>query len=282
MSKGHVRARILGCGSSAGVPRIGGDWGACDPDNPLNLRTRCSLMVERKSADTSWDKAIADDAVTRVLIDTSPDLRAQMLAAGVGRVDAVVYSHDHADQSHGIDDLRILALRQRKRVPVHMDAYTASVLVPRFAYCFEQAEGNPYPAILQAHVDLEPGRTLTIEGAGGPLDMLALHQNHGTIDSLGFRFGPIAYNNDCVGLPDETLDALTGLETWIVDALRYDPHPSHAHVDLALSWADRIAAQHVVLTNLHIDLDYRALKSTTPDHVEPAHDGLVIAADTPV
>lgn len=268
-----LRVRILGCGSSGGVPRIGGDWGACDPDDPRNVRSRCSILVERKhDADRPWHEA----DTTRLIIDTSPDFRSQMLAAGATRADAVLLTHDHADQTHGIDDLRVLALRQKHRIPVHMDDRTSALMHERFGYCFRDNPKTGYPAILEAHTDLLPGSTVVVDGPGGRIEALAMAQVHGPIPSLGFRFGPIAYNNDCSDLPEETLAALTGVETWIVDALRYKPHPTHAHVERALAWIDRLGPRRAVLTNLHVDLDYAQLDGETPDHVRPAVDGLTL------
>ncbi len=272
LQSGRLRVRILGCGSSSGVPRIGGDWGACDPNDPRNRRTRCSILVERQRDNGPW----REDATTRILVDTSPDFRFQMLEAEAGRVDAVLFSHDHADQTHGIDDLRALAIRQRQRIAVHMDRRTADILMNRFAYCFEDNPKTGYPAILDAHIDLEHGKRLEIDGPGGVIPVLPLLQVHGPIPSLGFRFGPIAYSNDCSHLSEETLRALTDLDVWIVDALREAPHPTHANVDQALAWAEELAPRRVILTNLHIDLDYAYLDERTPSHVEPAVDGLSV------
>ncbi len=274
-----LRVTILGCGCSSGVPRLGGpdgrgDWGACDPNEPRNRRMRCSIMVEQKRRRDPW----REDAITRVLVDTAPDLREQLLAAGVARVDGVLYSHDHADQVNGLDDLRVVANLQGRRIPVHMDAATADTLLVRYSYVFRQKPGSLYPPILDPQTDLEPGRHVAIAGPGGPLDAQALLQHHGPIDSLGFRFGPIAYSNDCVELPEDTLARLTGLDIWIVDALRYQPHRTHAHLDKALGWIDRLKPRRAVLTNLHPDMDYRTLDAQTPAHVTPAHDGLVLMA----
>jgi len=271
-----LRITVLGSGSSGGVPRIGGDWGACDPANPKNRRTRCSLLVERKAdRDAPW----GDDTTTTVLIDTSPDMRAQLLAAGVTRLDAVFMTHDHADQTHGIDDLRAFWMRQRRRVPVYMDTATADVLTQRFRYCFETPPGSPYPAILEPRVTLRPGETTVIDGPGGSLDVLALDQDHGFIRSLGFRFGPAAYSNDVVDMPEVTFDALRGLDLWVVDALQDQPHKTHAHVAKTLEWIERLSPKRAVLTNMHLPLDYDALNARTPEHVEPAYDGLRIEVE---
>jgi phosphoribosyl 1,2-cyclic phosphate phosphodiesterase len=269
---GVLRFTILGCGSSGGVPRVGGDWGLCDPNEPKNRRTRCSLLVERKAASAPW----LPETTTTVLIDTSPDLREQLLAAKVKRLDAVLLTHDHADQTHGVDDLRALWQQSRRRVPIHMSAETAAVMLRRFDYVFTQPAGSLYPAIADALVDLEPGSRTIVEGPGGAIEALALDQDHGTMRTLGFRFGPAAYCNDVVELPEATLAALEGLDLWIVDALQDAPHLTHAHVEKSLGWIARLEPKRAVLTNLHVSLDYDALDARTPAHVRPAFDGLRI------
>jgi phosphoribosyl 1,2-cyclic phosphate phosphodiesterase len=211
---------------------------------------------------------------TVVLIDTSPDLRAQLLGAGVKRCDGVLYTHDHADQTHGIDDLRVLCYRMRRRIPAWLDAPTRASLFARFGYIFETPPGSHYPAILDAREMPTPGEEVVIEGPGGPIAFTPLAQEHGEIGSLGFRFGPVAYCNDASALPDETLAACEGAELFIVDALRPAPHPSHAHLDLALSWIKRVQPARAVLTNMHIDMDYASLVATLPAGVEPGYDGL--------
>jgi phosphoribosyl 1,2-cyclic phosphate phosphodiesterase len=261
-----LRVTLLGSGSSAGVPRIGGDWGACDPREPKNRRTRGGLLVQR------WRGPASDPAAaTTVLVDTSPDLREQLLAAEVKRIDAVLYSHDHADQTHGIDDLRAFFITHRRRVRVWMDDPTRDTLMRRFGYCF-RGEGL-YPAVLDDAGSLEPGEPVRIDGPGGPIEALPLAQDHGTTTSLGFRFGPVAYSNDVVMIADETFSALGGLDLWFVDALRYRPHPTHAHVERALEWVERLKPRHAVLVNMHIDLDYAQLKAELPGGVEPGYDG---------
>ena len=266
----HVRVTILGCGSSGGVPRVGGEWGACDPNDPRNYRTRCSLLVE------AYQGTYSHETSTVVLIDTSPDLRTQLLAAKVSHVDAILYTHDHADQSHGIDDLRAIVYHQRKRIPTFMDAVTRENLVRRFGYTFETPPGSHYPALLDAHDMPLPGQVLTIHGPGGAIGFQVLAQNHGEIDSLGFRFGPVAYCNDCKILPQESLDACKGVDLFIVDALRHIPHPSHAHLELSLEWIAEIQPKHAILTNMHIDLDYATLAGGLPEHIVPAVDGMVV------
>jgi phosphoribosyl 1,2-cyclic phosphate phosphodiesterase len=264
---------ILGCSSSTGVPRVALGWGACDPNNPKNRRRRCSLLVER-----------TDEAGkhTRVLVDTSPDLREQLLDAEVGWLDGVLYSHAHADHLHGIDDLRLVALANRRRVDVYADPPTLATLRTRFSYCFETPPGSGYPAILTAH-RLEPQRELTIDGAGGPIAATPFLQTHGDMHSLGFRFGALAYSCDLNGIAPEGMPVLRDLEVWILDALRYAPHPSHFSVEDALRWIERIRPKRAILTNLHSDIDYETLRGQLPGHVEPAYDGMRIrlAADPP-
>ena len=272
---GALALTLLGTGSSGGVPRANGDWGACDPDHPRNARRRCSALIER--AETRADLE-AGEAVTRVVIDTSPDFRAQMLSAGVRRIDAVAITHDHADQTHGIDDLRAFAYLQRQRIPVWMDGATSKTLHARFGYTFETPAGSGYPPILEARSMPEPGTPFRVEGAGGVLDILPVDQVHGRIRSLGFRFGPLAYSPDLNILPDESATRLEGLACWVVDALREEPHPTHFTVEDALAALERVGAGQGVLTNLHITLDYETLRGKLPAHVRPGHDGLRILA----
>jgi phosphoribosyl 1,2-cyclic phosphate phosphodiesterase len=256
---------ILGCGSSGGVPRPALGWGRCDPNNPKNRRRRCSLLVERGNA----------NGRTRVLVDTSPDLREQLLGADVDWLDGVLYTHEHADHTHGIDDLRGLFLHRRRRIDVYLDEPTYQVVYFRFGYCFVKPPGSNYPPILNEH-RIHAGKSVTIEGAGGPITALPFLQDHGDIASLGFRFGNTAYSSDVRDLAPESVAALAGLDLWIVDALRYTPHPSHFSVSEALVWIERIAPRRAILTNLHTDLDYEELRARLPPHVEPAFDGLKV------
>lgn len=259
----ELRFTILGCGSSGGVPRLGGHWGDCDPDNPRNTRRRCSMLIERESA----------AGITRVLIDTSPDLRAQLLDAGIGELDAVVYTHSHADHVHGIDDLRMIVFNMRARLPVWADGDTQQSLYDRFAYAFVQPEGSSYPPILDMHTINGP---FAIAGAGGEIALTPFKVNHGSIDALGFRIGGLAYLPDVAQIPDEVWPVLEGLDCWVLDALRRTPHPTHAHLAQALEWIARVAPKRAVLTNMHIDLDYATLEAETPDHITPAYDGMVL------
>ncbi len=259
----RLRATILGCGSSGGVPRLGGQWGACDPENPKNRRRRCSLLLER----------IGARGITRVLIDTSPDMREQLLDAGVGVLDAVVYTHSHADHVHGIDDLRMIVFNTRRRLPVWADGATQDALLSRFGYAFVQPAGSPYPPILDLH---SISGAFQVEGPGGPIPFTPFRVNHGSMDALGFRIGDLAYLPDVVEIPDTCWPLLDGLDCWIVDALRRTPHPTHAHLDLTLEWIARARPRRAVLTNMHVDLDHDAVAAETPDHITPAHDGLVV------
>lgn len=257
--------RILGCGSSGGVPRLGGHWGACDPTNPKNIRKRCSLLVTRTS----------DTGTTRVLIDTSPDLRQQLLDADVGELDAVLFTHAHADHVHGLDDVRMVVFNMRKRLPVWADGDTANQLVARFGYAFVQPAGSAYPPICDLNT---LDGDVTIDGAGGPITFTPFEVEHGSIDALGFRIGDVAYLPDVSDIPDDIWPHLENLDLWIVDALRRDPHPSHAHLAKTLEWIDRMQPKRAVLTNMHIDLDYATLADETPDHIQPAYDGLTLTA----
>jgi phosphoribosyl 1,2-cyclic phosphate phosphodiesterase len=260
-----LKFTILGCGSSGGVPRPALGWGECDPNNPKNRRRRTSLLVERRGA----------GGVTRALVDTSPDLREQLLDAGVDWIDGVLYSHEHADHTHGVDDLRALFIKQRRRLDVYLDEQTAKVMNARFGYCFKSPPGSEYPPILTEH-RLTAGRPITIAGQGGAITALPILQQHGDIDSYGFRFGRVAYSCDLSGMPPESAAALAGLDVWIVDALRHRPHPSHFSVSDALTWIELINPRRAILTNLHADLDYDALRKSLPSRVEPAFDGLTI------
>lgn len=259
---------VLGCGSSAGVPRVAQGWGACDPANPKNRRRRCSLLVER----------VAGDKRTTVLVDTSPDLREQLLAAEVAKLDGVLYTHDHADHTHGVDDLRPLFIHHRRRVDVYLDAPTSAVMRSRFNYCFASPAGGDYPPILEEH-RICADDAVAIEGEGGAIAALPFRQTHGRGETLGFRFGGLAYSCDVSNIPHESVAALADLDVWILDALRYMPHPSHFSLEESLAWIERIRPRRAVLTNLHTDLDYETLRRALPDSVEPAFDGMKITLD---
>ena len=263
-----VTLTILGSGSSAGVPRPALGWGACDPNNPKNRRRRCSLLAEKAGP----------DGITRVLIDTSPDLREQLIDANVDHLDAVFLTHEHADQTHGIDDLRSVVMHQRRRIPVYLNASTGRDILMRFAYCFEQAPGSDYPAILERR-SIEAGGTETVGGKGGSLALTAFLVQHGNIPALGYRIGAASYTPDLNDIPEESWPALENLDLWIVDALRFTPHPSHFSVKQALGWIDRLKPKRAILTHMMPDLDYAGLKRELPEGVEPAYDGMVVEFD---
>lgn len=257
----------MGCGSSGGVPRADGNWGDCDAAEPRNRRSRCSLLVRRGQG--------PDD--TTAVIDASPDFRQQAIDAGIRRVDALLMTHDHADQAHGIDDLRAFFLRQRARIPCWMDEATQQTLTRRFDYVFKSQGG--YPAILEPRPIPPHGEPWQVEGPGQALPVTTFDQQHGEIRSVGYRIGDVAYSPDVNALDEAAFAALAGLDLWIVDALRYTPHPTHAHLDLTLEWIARVKPCRAILTNMHIDLDYHALRRRLPAGVEPAFDGMRILAD---
>lgn len=259
---------VLGCGSSGGVPRIGNNWGACDPENPRNRRRRCSLLVQRRGA----------EGVTTVLVDSGPDLRDQLLDARISWLDGVLYTHDHADHTHGLDELRAVAINGRRRVRIWADAHTEATLRTRFGYCFKSPPGSNYPPILEPYL-ITPPDMVRVDGPGGTIEARPFALEHGDISALGFRFGDIAYTPDLNAIPEESLPWLDGLDVWIVDALKPTPHPSHFSLDDALAWIDRVKPRRAILTNMHVDLDYETLRKTLPEGVEPAHDGLTIAAE---
>lgn len=264
-----LEVRILGCGSSGGVPRLGDGapyWGACDPNNAKNRRLRCSILVTRK----------AEAGETRVLVDTSPDMREQLLAARVGRLDGVLITHEHADQLHGLDDLRVVTLNMKHRLDLWSDARALKGIMQKFGYCFETPAGSDYPPILNAHEIPESFRDFDIKGQGGAVPVRPFGVRHGRIRSLGFRFGSVAYSPDADGLDEDAYEALHGLDCWIVDALRYTPHPSHAHLERTLEWIARVKPKRAILTNMHVDMDYETLCRDLPAGIEPAYDGMVL------
>ena len=252
-----MKVTILGCGTSGGVPRIGNVWGNCDPENPKNRRRRASVLVE--------------DGPTRILIDTSPDLREQLLSAEVSELTAVLYTHDHADHTHGIDDLRPVAQMMRKHVPVYGDERTINILQHRFGYIFTSREG--YPSICEPNIiHTDP---FSVQG----LHITPFEQDHGFIKSIGYRIGDFAYSTDLKHLDERAFEVLEGVDTWVVDALRYDEHPTHSHLDQTLQWIERVKPRRAVLTHMTWDMDYDTLCKNLPDNVEPAYDMLEIKVD---
>ncbi|MBT4046183.1 MAG: MBL fold metallo-hydrolase [Rhodospirillaceae bacterium] len=248
-----MRATVLGCGTSGGVPRIGNVWGVCDPTEPKNRRRRSSILVQ---SDT-----------TTLIVDTSPDMREQCLDLALDHLDAALYTHDHADHVNGIDDLRGFTLLQGARMPIYGDSFTMKSLQQRFGYIF--AEAKNYPAIATPH---------TIDGPFtlGDIDIVPFLQMHGAMQTLGFRFGDMAYSTDLSGLPDASFELLQDLDLWIVDALRPKPHPTHTHLAQTLEWIERLRPKMAVLTHMTWDMDYQTLCRELPAGVVPAYDGMVL------
>jgi phosphoribosyl 1,2-cyclic phosphate phosphodiesterase len=264
----RLRFTILGCGSSPGTPRIGPDgpdWGACDPAEPKNRRRRASLLVER----------LGEGGTTVVVIDTGPDFREQMLSAGIGWADGIVYTHPHADHIHGIDELRAFVINRRRRVDVYADEDTSERLHEAFGYCFKTPPGSSYPPILTEH-RIAAGERFEITGPGGPIGLLPFRQQHGAIHSLGFRVGSLVYSSDISDLPEESWPVVENAGVWVLDALRYLPHPSHFSLDEAIAWVGRLHPRRAILTHMHVDLDYERLLESLPPGIEPAYDGLAL------
>ena len=259
-----LRVTILGCGSSGGVPRVGGDWGACDPNNPKNRRRRCSLLLE----------AGEGDAAMAVLVDTTPDLREQLLDAKVRRLDAIVFTHPHADHTHGVDDIRPLVIAGRARLDAWMDEPTAITLKRRFGYIFETPPGSHYPPLLNERHFAKDGPTTIYGRAEGRLTLTPYQLPHGDIEALGLRIGDFAYAPDLNGIPRAVEPMFEGLDTLLIDALRYRPHPSHFSVEETLAAIAHFMPRRAVLTNMHTDLDYETLVKTLPANVVPAYDGM--------
>lgn len=256
---------ILGCASSPGVPRVNGDWGNCDPANPKNRRSRAALLVRQIGA---------DGGETTIVIDTGPDFREQMIAHRVQAIDAVFYTHSHADHVHGIDDLRGFALSQHKRVPIHADPETMDRIRAGFGYCLETPPGSNYPPMALPTLITSLDDPVKVTGAGGTIEVMPLDLIHGSIRSLGFRIGGMAYCCDVSDFPRGTVEKLRDLEVLIIDSLQYKPHPSHLSVDQALWWIEKLNPKRAILTHMHVPLDYQTVLDETPDRVEPGYDGL--------
>ena len=263
------RFTILGCGSSGGVPRIGMNWGACDPNNPKNRRLRCSALIERMG------EGAHKGGQTAVLIDTSPDFREQILSVRATALDGVLYTHDHADHTHGIDDLRMVSFAMKKRVEVYFDAKTGQSLRDRFAYCFKTPEHSNYMPVLNGH-DIDGVTPVEIQGGGGAITATPIPQVHGDITSLGYRVSNLAYSPDINDIPAASLPLLEGLDVWIVDALRTTPHESHFSVKQAIAWSQRLKVKRTILTHMTSELDYDTLRRDLPAGVEPAYDGMQV------
>ena len=256
---------ILGCGSSAGVPRVAQGWGACDPANPRNRRRRCSALIARE----------APAGRTLALVDAGPDLRLQLIEAGVAHLDGVLISHEHADHTHGIDDLRPVVQAMRGRVDIHVNETTSQALRKKFSYIFETPPGSSYPPMANEK-RLIAGEPSVIEGQGGAIAATPFDLDHGDIASLGFRVGALAYTPDLNGIPPASRRFLEDLEVWVVDALRYRPHPSHFSLAETLAWIATLRPRRAILTNMHTDLDYETLRGSLPAGVVPAYDGMRI------
>lgn len=258
---------ILGSGCSTGVPRIDGFWGACDPNEPKNRRSRCSAWF------SLYDNA-TPDLNTSVLVDTSPELREQAVRARMGHIDAILWTHDHADQVHGLDDMRAFTFARNRPIDGYTDAATLATLRRRFDYVFSGKFG--YPPVCIEHEIPSHGTPWSVEGEGGTMPVVTFDQVHGPIHSVGYRIGDVAYSSDVSDIPDESWPALQGLKLWIVDAMRRKPHPTHAHLEKTLGWVEKIKPERTILTNLHQDMDYATLKAELPDGVEPAYDQMRI------
>lgn len=266
------RFTILGCGSSPGVPRINGDWGNCNPDNPKNQRTRAAFMVEQIAP---------DGGVTTVVIDTGPDLRAQLIAAKVTHIDAVLYTHAHADHLHGIDDLRGYFISTRQRIPIYADTVTMQRIRDGFPYCLETPPGSSYPPIVKPVLIEDLDTDIAIGGAGGTIRFKPHLQQHGDTHSLGFRIGDVAYCTDVSDFPPDTVGKLSGLDVLIIDTLQYHYHPSHLSMEQSMEWIRKFGPGRAILTHMHTPLDYDIVMGETPDHVEPGYDQMRFEIDVP-
>lgn len=266
-----MRVTILGCGGAGGVPLVGGDWGACDPREPKNRRRRVSILIEDGPKENP----------TRLLVDTSPDLREQMLDAGVQRLDGIVFTHNHADHVHGVDDLRQFNRRQRAVIPAYTNAKTAESLRERFGYVFEPVEIRPdgsanYFKPCLSMTEIAPGDAFAVDGPGGPIQVQTFDQDHGFMRTLGLRFGDVAYSTDVVNMPEEGFAALAGVGLWIVDCFAREPHPTHVHLAKVLEWIARVGPDCAILTHMGTAMDYGTLIRELPEGVVPAYDGMTI------
>lgn len=252
-----MKVTILGSGAAGGVPSISRGWGSCDPAQPRNRRRRPSILVE--------------DGETRILVDTSPDCRDQLLDAGVQRLSGVLYTHDHADHLHGIDDLREVNRAMQAPLPIFAAPEVMESIRTRFPYVLGSVEEGQtiYKPMLEPH---EINGTFAVGG----MTVVPYDQDHGYLRTLGFRFGDFAYSTDVVELPEASFAALAGIDTWVVGCLTFAPHPTHAHLDLVLEWIARVRPRRAFLTHMTPSMDYDSLRVRLPAGVEPAYDGMVI------
>jgi phosphoribosyl 1,2-cyclic phosphate phosphodiesterase len=263
-----MRLTILGSGGSTGVPAVGIGWGKCDPKNPKNRRTRPSILIEYND--------------TTILVDTSPDMREQMLAHNITHIDGLLLTHSHADHLHGLDDIRGLNKAMNAPINLYTSQSTLKDVEKRFGYALEPLhvdENNPvvhyYKPVLLPHI-IEGGETISIKSMA--IDVM--DQDHGYSRSLGFRFGPIAYTTDLKHLSEEAMDTLDGVDTWIIGSPVNFEHPTHIHVDGVLEWIKIIKPKRAIISHLSTGLDYQTLSNYLPDAVEPAYDGMIIQVDT--
>ncbi|HEV8015848.1 MAG TPA: MBL fold metallo-hydrolase [Stellaceae bacterium] len=254
-----MRVTMLGSGPSWGVPKIGNDWGACDPANPKNRRTRCAILVE--------------DGGGTILVDTPPDLRQQLLDAGASQIDAVLFTHAHADHSHGIDDLRSINRATGKPLPIYADPHSLAELKARFRYIFTPVDPGVRTAFYKPAV--EPQEIAGPFTAAG-MTIVPFVQDHGFSQTLGFRFGRFAYSTDVIRLDEAAFGALAGIDTWIVDCIRVREHVTHSHLAQTLDWIERVRPRRAILTHMDESLDYESLRRALPAGVEPGYDGLTI------
>jgi phosphoribosyl 1,2-cyclic phosphate phosphodiesterase len=255
-----MKVTVLGCGGSQGVPSATGDWGACDPSNPKNWRRRPAVLVETET--TSGEPRT-------LLIDAPPELREQLVRARMARIDAVLFTHDHADHVHGIDDLRPFARVQKTPIPALAAPEATAALRRRFGYAISGFGSGVYSPILELN-------DISGEGVAAGVPVVAFGQDHGFGPSTGFRIGRFGYCIDVVRLSDAAFEALDGIALWIVDCQQLEQHPTHSHLAQTLGWIERLRPQHAVLTHLGSRLDYDRLAAMLPPGVEPGYDGLVL------
>jgi phosphoribosyl 1,2-cyclic phosphate phosphodiesterase len=249
-----MKITILGCGTSQGVPKIGGHWGVCDPNNSKNRRRRASILIE-----------IAGQIL---MIDTGPDFIEQCLSADICHLDAILYTHDHADHTHGIDEIRAISQIMKKKIPVFGNKQTLNVLYNRFKYIFES--NNAYPAVAERH-EIDLNEFTIDEVKVQPIELI-----HGGIINYSYRIDNFCYSTDFNEIPQASEENFYGLDLWIVDCLRYKPHPTHCHLEKILAYVEKFKPKKVLLTHMNWELDYEVLKEQLPDHIEPAYDGLIL------